>query len=108
MMSINTNRQSNGIYSKISTPKSNAIGRKLNGFENKSTIISPPSSTKNSEPRTHFFNFPGTTKAKAKGMSTSEIVSSGANCYDSKITEKNFMNNSCQIQFEKTNRNRQK
>ena len=100
MMSINTNRQSNALYSKISTPKANAIGRKLNGYENKSTIISPPSSTKHSDPRTYFFNFPGTTKAKSKGMSTSEIVSTVMQGYDTKITEKNFMNNKWIISYQ--------
>ena len=102
-MSINTNRNSNVIYSKISTPKANTVGRKWNGFENKSTVVSPPSSTKNSEPRTHFFNIPGTTKAKTKGMSTSEIVSAVTAGYDRNKADKNFMNNSGQIQFERPN-----
>lgn len=113
-MSINTNRHNNmsinvsannrsgakcHMLSKISTPKANAIGRRYNGFENKSTLISPPSSTKNSEPRGHFFNFPGTTKAK--GLNTSEIVSAMATGHVSK-KDKNFKNMSGPIQFDKS------
>lgn len=93
-MSINTNRHANvsinipsnnrsgakcHMLSKISTPKTNAVGRRYKGMDGSGPkIISPPSSTKNSEPRAHFFNFPGTTKARKKGMNTSEIISSMA------------------------------
>lgn len=87
-ISINTNRHNNAsinlstnnrsgakchMLSKISTPKANAIGRKHHGFETKSNLVSPPSSTKHSEPRSHFFNFPGTTKARANAMNSSDI-----------------------------------
>lgn len=85
------------MLSKISTPKANAVGRRYNGFENKSTLVSPPSSTKHSEPRGHFFNFPSTTKA----MNTSEIVSSMATGNVSK-KDKNFKNMSGPIQFDKS------
>lgn len=91
------------MLSKISTPKANAIGRKYNGFENKSTVVSPPSSTKHSEPRGHFFNFPGTTKARAKGINASDMMAAMAQGVidNSKKDKNNFKNMSGPIQFEK-------
>lgn len=85
------------MLSKISTPKANAISRRYNGFENKSTLISPPSSTKHSEIRGPFFNFPGTTKGKRKGMNTSELATGHVVDKD-----KNFKNMSGPIQFDKS------
>jgi serine/threonine protein kinase len=116
-MSINTNRHANmsinlsnnrsgakcHMLSKISTPKANAVGRKYNRFENKSNVVSPPSSTKNSEPRGHFFNFPGTTKARAKGINATDMMAAivhGAS--KKKNKSKNFKNMSGPIQFEKS------
>jgi len=115
-VSINSNRQSNmsmniskhnrsgakcHMLSKISTPKANAVGRRYRGFDNKSNLVSPPSSTKHSGPRGKYFNFPGTTKAKGKGMNTSEIVSAMA-AGVTQSHDKNFKNMSGPIQFEKS------
>lgn len=110
---INTNRQTNvsinhsnnrsgakcNMMSKVSTPKANVIRRKKTGFENKSTLlISPPSSTKHADPKMHFFNFPGTTKAKGFNKNYSVIGTE----YDSQ-NNANFKNMSGPIQFEKAN-----
>ena len=115
-MSINTNRHANmsinlpnnrsgakcHMLSKISTPKANAIGRKYQGFENKSTLISPPSSTKHSDPRGHFFNFPATTKARSKNVNASDMMVAMVNDATKKKKDKNFKNMSGPIQFEKS------
>lgn len=87
------------MLSKISTPKANAVGRKYKGFGDKSNLISPPSSTKHSEPRSHF-NFPGTTKARGNKMNVSDIVSAMAVGHVNKKKEANFKNLSGPIQFE--------
>jgi len=114
-VSINTNRHANmsinlstnnrsgakcHMLSKISTPKANAIGRKYNGFENKSTLISPPSSTKHSEPRGHFFNFPSTTKAQSKGKNASGLSSALEHGIVKKKKTNNFKNMSGPMNFE--------
>ena len=93
------------MLSKISTPKASAIAKRYNGFENKSTLISPPSSTKNSVPRGRFFNFPGTTKSRKERdsdkINNSDFVSSMANGQVNK-KDKNFKNMSGPIQFDKS------
>ena len=91
------------MLSKISTPKANAIGRRYTRFESKSNVVSPPSSTKHSEPRGQFFNFPATTKARAKGINATDMmaaITQGA--VKKKNKAKDFKNMSGPIQFEKS------
>lgn len=102
-MSISTNRNNNGGYSKVTSPKTNAGVKKSKILENSSIVISPPSSAKNSEFRAHFFKVLGAPKTKAKGISTSDIVSAVTAGYNTNISERKIMNNSGQIKFEKPN-----